>query len=338
MGHHPPRVGLHSLQNGREERSLAIDASPSLGAPSARINGLWWFRREIEEDKKKMPDIFKRGDIIVSATVLCSRRCLMVYIQDRISIIAPSFPDVVRFLARGLAVSRVCFFKLPFVAISDTDKSAKDLFAFQGTQTKQSKASTVPEVVSSWPSLPADPLVASIKPSSHERGLRPGEELDEKDTSSVNSLLTVTDDAGRIHCFLDGSYPLGAVSLGCRGEVTSLVKNGGSSDLLVHARLVVGDQPSQVLSTLAPLTVSLPMLYDRATRNVAEVSSAARELALYAIRVVKEMRRAWFGEEGQEGARALNIAYVRGVEERQRMQGRTSFTLYSTPLWPLFSV
>lgn len=203
--------------------------------------------------------------------------------------------------------------------------SATDLFAFQGSRTRSNtKTSSLPEVIAAWPSLPSDPLAAGINPSVREGDKRPGEELDEKDLTNVDSLLVAVDNSGQIHCFLDGSYPLGAISLSSRCEVKTIMKNSEENTLLVHAQFRPQDTHTPVLNNLAALTIELPSLYEMSTRHIAANCSAARELAWYTMRVVKEMRKAWFDGDGQDGAREYNANYIRGLQERQARFGRTS--------------
>lgn len=207
----------------------------------------------------------------------------------------------------------------------NSNSSAADLFAFQGNHTKPtSKAAGLPDDIASWPALPADPLAASIKPSPRPGDNRPGEELDEKDLTNVDSVLVAADTGGRLHCFLDGSYPLGAITLDPSCEVKALMKeNEGPFVLLVHAEFKAGD--AYVFNNVVPFSVQLPLLGTKAVRRVAENSSAARELIWYIMRVVKEMRNSWFGGEGLDGAREMNLNYVRGLEERQNRFSCTSW-------------
>ena len=71
-------------------------------------------------------------------------------------------------------------------------------------------------------------MASSIQPvasTEHEAG----EDLDVKDRINLDSLLIALDDSGRIHCFLDGTYPLGAISLGDK-------KKGTVASLGIHRR------------------------------------------------------------------------------------------------------
>lgn len=65
----PPRVSLHSIQDGHVTISLPIELSEKSGdssvAQSARLAGIWWFRSDKEEKPSIIPDIFRRHGIIV---------------------------------------------------------------------------------------------------------------------------------------------------------------------------------------------------------------------------------------------------------------------------------
>lgn len=68
VAHDPPRVTLHSIQDGHQERSLAISPPlPAIGPRRrARLTGIWWLTQEKKESNGSIPDIFKRDNIIVS--------------------------------------------------------------------------------------------------------------------------------------------------------------------------------------------------------------------------------------------------------------------------------
>ena len=64
MAHFPFRITLHSLENGREECSLPIEL-PSQSSPPW-ITDLFWLKKERKTNKNQMPEMFKRGNVIVS--------------------------------------------------------------------------------------------------------------------------------------------------------------------------------------------------------------------------------------------------------------------------------
>jgi anaphase-promoting complex subunit 4 len=63
VAHDPPRITLHSVQDGIEERSLSV--SVSVTSPRLHITGIWWFQEEKHVKESSIPDIFKRNDLIV---------------------------------------------------------------------------------------------------------------------------------------------------------------------------------------------------------------------------------------------------------------------------------
>lgn len=167
-------------------------------------------------------------------------------------------------------------------------------------------------------------MLASIKPSPHAGDNRPGEELDEKDLTNVDSLLAVADTTGRAVFLFEGSYNIGEVQLGPRCEVQSMMKRNERSTLYLHTKFKPSDGTSPNVHNLIPRTLHLPLLHTKATRQVAQTSSAVKQLVWYAMRVIREMRKAWFGGDGHDGAREMNTNYVRGLQETQVRLNRTS--------------
>lgn len=171
-----------------------------------------------------------------------------------------------------------------------------------------------PEVFQTWPALPSDLLAASIQPvasTEHEAG----ENLDVKDQINLDSLLIALDDSGRIHCFLDGTYPLGTISLG-DNCIPRYARKG------VHDPQILVYSSQDSCTNLMPMLVRFPLLEDRRARQIAVSSSNAKELLWYATRATMEMRKAWFGADGQEGARKMNLKWLEGLEKRQRHHSR----------------
>jgi anaphase-promoting complex subunit 4 len=174
-----------------------------------------------------------------------------------------------------------------------------------------------PDIIASWPTLPSDPVAASIK--APHVGSHPGEELDEVDDRNIDSILCAGDDMGNIHCFLDGSFPLGTLLFNTNHATASLFKDPEKPIFFVHHRTDAS------ATDVAPTLVKLPLLEGRIVRDVARTSSAVRELAWYIMRSVKEMRTAWFGSELQSGARELGPKWVKALEIKQKDQfGRKS--------------
>ena len=71
VAHSPPRITLHSLQNGNEEHCLPIQSS---SRAHSCITGLWWFKKDYKSHKHAQPDMFRRGN-----TVVCMRLSRQIY-------------------------------------------------------------------------------------------------------------------------------------------------------------------------------------------------------------------------------------------------------------------
>ena len=141
------------------------------------------------------------------------------------------------------------------------------------------------------------------------------EDEDEIDNSNTDSVLAVADELGCIHCFLDGSFPIGSPTLPLHVSLKSLYKR--DDVFWVYPRY-----PKAVdeFTMLNPTTIQLPLLKQRVLRDVARATSSMRELMWYTMRVVKEMRAIWFGSDTQNGARELGPKWLRALETRQQNQ------------------
>jgi anaphase-promoting complex subunit 4 len=67
VAHDPPRITLHSIQDGREERRLSVGIQLNAQRRSCHVTGMWWFREEKLSANGSIPDIFRRGAVIVRA-------------------------------------------------------------------------------------------------------------------------------------------------------------------------------------------------------------------------------------------------------------------------------
>jgi anaphase-promoting complex subunit 4 len=70
VAHDPPRITLHSIQDGQEERALPVVTPSNTLRRSFCITGLWWFREEQMVTISSIPDMFKRNNTIVRASNL----------------------------------------------------------------------------------------------------------------------------------------------------------------------------------------------------------------------------------------------------------------------------
>lgn len=140
--------------------------------------------------------------------------------------------------------------------------------------------------------------------------------VDEVDDANLDSILAVADRAGHLSCFLDGTYPIGTIQLGSSKDTTvaSLFKHPERPVLLAHP-------VNNGLSTaLLPTHISLSLLEERKVRDLARLSTTARELCWYILRVVEEMRAAWFGSDTTTGARELGPKWIKLYETKQQEQ------------------
>ena len=63
--HYPPRITIHSIHDGKEERSLPISTPTEAPGTPVHITGIWWFKKERKDDPRAMPDLFSRRNIVV---------------------------------------------------------------------------------------------------------------------------------------------------------------------------------------------------------------------------------------------------------------------------------
>ncbi|KAF9481412.1 hypothetical protein BDN70DRAFT_876389 [Pholiota conissans] len=277
----PPAISLHSLQDGQVTLTLPVNLNPGERSTS-HLDGMWWFREEPKtQNSSNIPDIFKRRDIITGS-------------------------------------SHSVFKLLPLLdnLQEDTEKlTATDLFAFQGSATRKAHKTNLPEVINSWPTLAADLSLASISATSRSKMSSETANIDEADKSNLNSILLVTDSSGHLFSYLDGTFPLGAISVG---------ENLGFPSILKHPQrpLFVGSQRSIhdkiPRTSLNPILVELPLLAQRKSRDLARLSSTSRELVWYTLRIAKEMREVWYGSESSTGAREFGPKWIQALEAKQK--------------------
>ena len=190
---------------------------------------------------------------------------------------------------------------------------ATDLFAFQGSQTRVTAKPHLPDVIKSWPILTLDSSYISIGRAPQGRN----EALSEAEEFNANSILVVADDAGSLHYFLDGTFPLGPVYLGFDLSVSTLLKKPMRPGFIAHPYVSVDERFG---TSARPFVIALPLLTSRKPRDLAMLSSTSRELLWYIMRSVKEMRAMWFGSDTTSGAREIGPKWIRSLEEKQKEQ------------------
>jgi anaphase-promoting complex subunit 4 len=195
--------------------------------------------------------------------------------------------------------------------------SATDIFAFQGSHTRVPHQNQVPDIIRDWPTLVSDPLLASICPPAHQSGTD-GAISDEPDITNKDSLLVVADNDGNLSLYQDGAFPLGRIHVGKGFFTRSLYSITSSpSTFFVHVAKPVSVSE---LTPLCGVRVDVPLMRRRFCRELAQLSSSARDLTWYAMRVVKEMRSIWFNTDTSSGAREWGPRWVRSLETKQREQ------------------
>ncbi|KAF8807426.1 hypothetical protein BYT27DRAFT_7099450 [Phlegmacium glaucopus] len=276
----PPAISLHSLQDGHSFLSLPINLPENNSEQGFHLTGIWWFR-----DEKNAANSSTIPDIF-----------------QRNNIITGSAHSILR-----------CLPLLDNFQEESEKLTATDLFAFQGSQTRPSLKAQFPPIIREWPTLSVDLVAASINVSSHTKPT--SESLDEVDSSNLNSIVLVTDNLGHVFGYLDGTFPFGLISLGSHARFKSMVKHPSRPYFLGHV------QTNEETGTfLRPAFIDIPLLSQRKSRDLAKLSSTARELVWYMMRVVKEMRSVWYGSENNTGARELGPKWVLALETKQKEQ------------------
>ncbi|KDQ08489.1 hypothetical protein BOTBODRAFT_191754 [Botryobasidium botryosum FD-172 SS1] len=276
VAHYPPRLSLHSVHDGSEIRSLSLSSSIS----NLRISGLWWTESEQTPSQDQFPDIFKRENN-----------------------------------APGSAHSILKLLPLldPLVE-AKRDSNMAQLFLFNQAAAKPTipKTSSLPPSLASFPSLPSDPISASISPRPATTAATARSKIqDEPETLNRGSVLFVGSDAGYVYPFLDGTYPLGRVFLGAQCSPIALYKRDGI--FFVHAT-----KAEPLATNLSPMSIYLPLLSKPWSREVARASSTVRDLLVYCFRVLDEMKDLWLGSNGNEGASLIGARHINVLKERQR--------------------
>ncbi|EIN13727.1 hypothetical protein PUNSTDRAFT_59241 [Punctularia strigosozonata HHB-11173 SS5] len=284
--HDPPRVTLHSIQDGHEQNVMY--PAPAMPGRRIRLTNVWWFAAHKKADTDNIPDMFQRQGVITGSA------------HSTLKLLPLLDPP------------------------KDEQQSAgaTELFAFQSTRTKTAQRSAIPLAISSWPTLSPDPLAASIAPSdrpgSKERSI--AEELDPADDANVDGILAIADDQGRISPFLDGSFAFGPFAVDPTpggSAIASLIKDSSRPVFYAHRRICADDASA---CEALPTIVHLPLMAQRMFRDEAKICSTARELVWYLMRSIKEMRTAWHGSDTLPGASGFGPRWERMLREKQQKQ------------------
>lgn len=277
--HESGRITMHSVQDGRTERSLSINSCR--GAQTVpKVVGAWWFPGLSESTTDVIPDIFKRNGVKTGS---------------------------------ALSILKI----LPLLdPLKETSRhvTATDLFAFQGTQTRSTRKTSVPDVITQWPSLvPILEDISISSPDQTDENHKSGSADNLFRKTDEDSLLALADQSGGLHLFLAGTYCLGTVTLPGGHPPIFLYKHPNPPLLLFHSESPDGDFFS---AGMQPMLVNVPLLGTPAVREFARLSSAARELMRYIMSVLDEMKEAWLGSASVTGAREIGKTWVESLEKR----------------------
>ncbi|KAI0078893.1 hypothetical protein K474DRAFT_1659827 [Panus rudis PR-1116 ss-1] len=278
----PPAVSLHYIENGRQRSISQLDTESMSGDATPSLTNIWWLR-ENKKHASSMSDIFRRRGVVTGSA----------------HSVFKGLPLLDPYHDESLALN------------------SRDLFGFPGSTPRPAARNVSPTEIATWPSLPVDDIMASVKPTRPgKQKYRPGEEYDEPDDTNVDSVLLLADSSGRLHGFLDGFYSMGAFTLGTNAPTVSMYQDQARI-LYLHSQVTAGKRTH---TNLQSSVVQFPLLGDRRLRDVAQVSSSAKHLTHYAMRVLDDMRKVWFGSDTQSGARELGPKWVRAFEARQKEQ------------------
>jgi anaphase-promoting complex subunit 4 len=166
------------------------------------------------------------------------------------------------------------------------------------------------------------------------------DDLLEKRSGNLESLLIISDNWGYVHYYMDGWYSLGSWYAGIGCSTTSVYQKpmpdydpdvdptpGAVLHLYAEAQVNVGSSlPTAAAQTnINASTLTLPLLHASQTRALARTSTTIRSLLMYAVKTVKEMRDSWLGlsdgKEVREGASGLGEKWLKHLEGMQAAHG-----------------
>ena len=216
------------------------------------------------------------------------------------------------------------------ITLSLTSPSQPETFSFGTDITSRARTETAPDAIDEWPHFEDTLHLASIAASDNAPEDDPddgGRAVDYQHISDedplVNSLIIVSTNVGWLLPYLDGAvrFPLGYIhGVPAKSHILEVSAAPGSdhgtiSSLNVHAF------HASVGTNAVPQRLDMSLLPTKTLREVARVSSAARDLLWYAIRVTHSMREGWVGsgaEGSEEGAHILGRKFLKNVEDRIR--------------------
>lgn len=205
------------------------------------------------------------------------------------------------------------------------------------------RTSSLPRHLALFPTLPIDLAVASISnvpvanrpapvvmhgapplTSLHVPSSARNSQKDPHQTDAValaGTVVVVSDTNGQLYPFLEGSYPIGTISLGEPCTVSSIEKLSNTLPFLLSVNVNSGDSVTE--KRIPPVPLRLNLLSTKWLHQVAKVSSTVRALLVYLFRALGDIHKAWFGTDSLEGGRDVGIKWIKVLEEKERLyEGR----------------
>jgi hypothetical protein len=185
----------------------------------------------------------------------------------------------------------------------------------------------VPPSAHGWPSLPFNLAGASINPSATDADetLQMNDPKDCWYVAQRNTCLFAGDNHGGLYPFIHGTYLAGTIET--KPTFSHLVSMVTGTSCLYFSRLCIQSQAaSLILCEMSGRVYSnqdtseFVSSSDYRLRDILRISTAAKDLALYASRNCGEAEIAWMGGGGQEGAREWNQKWCRLLDSSQLRQ------------------
>lgn len=171
-----------------------------------------------------------------------------------------------------------------------------------------------PPDIGDWPSLWPNHSVASISDGPTNSSGAPSVDVtvDHWQALQANTCILGGDDDGNILPFVHGTYFTGAIEAKVTSQVTTLAsgKAGVFCSRIVTSNEVTYTKIEQINGRI---------LSDPTYRiqEMMRISTAARDLAIYASSLCEEAKNSWMGGPGKEGGRDWNIRWLKAWDQRK---------------------
>jgi hypothetical protein len=196
-----------------------------------------------------------------------------------------------------------------------------------------------PPETDGWPSLPSNPLAASIATEVVDP-LDPPPAHDPKERWALpqsNTCLFAGDNHGAIYPLIHGTYLAGTIETKPTFSHLMTITTGKKSHYFTRYCVQNGNASLAFQQLTGRIyecqELERPAQFDKREyrlRDILRISTVAKDLGLYIFRNCDEAKIAWVGGGGQEGAREWNMRWCRLLENSQTRsgQGQGSFTIY----------